>query len=100
VTTTTELLDALHKRDGAASCLDMVEEFCGQADAAKFAKWQPERDVCTRFLETAYRVVDVTTPHTTTAPQSPDPPDDDADTENRQESDATEPVVAEVVEKS
>ena len=61
VTTTTELLDALHDRLSDDGRLGRVAEFSEQADWAKFAKWLPDREICDRFLETAYRVVDETT---------------------------------------
>jgi len=62
VTTTSELLDALRRRLGNNGQIGLVAQFSEEADLAKFAKWRPDRQVCDHFLETAYRVIDETTP--------------------------------------
>jgi len=62
VTTTSELLDELRERMNDATEIAQVAEFSDEADMAKFAKWQPDRLVCDHFLETAYRVIEETTP--------------------------------------
>jgi hypothetical protein len=62
VTTTSEMIEALRDRLSDSGHLALVAEFSEEADWAKFAKWQPDRGVCDHFLETAYRLVDETTP--------------------------------------
>jgi len=62
VTTTSELIEALREPLHDSGHLGLVAEFSEEADLAKFAKWQPERLVCDHFLETAYRLIDETTP--------------------------------------
>lgn len=62
VTTTSELLNELHERLHDDGHIGLVAEFSEEADLAKFAKWRPDRQVCDRFLETAYRLIDETTP--------------------------------------
>ena len=62
VTTTSELMAALHDPLADDGRLARVAEFSDEADLAKFAKWQPDREVCERFLDAAYRVIEETTP--------------------------------------
>ena len=62
VTTTSELLDELRQRLGGNGHVGLVADFSEEADLAKFAKWRPDRPICDHFLETAYRVIDETTP--------------------------------------
>jgi len=62
VTTTSELLAELRAHTADERCIALVEDFSEQADLAKFAKWKPDRAICERFLETAYRIIDETTP--------------------------------------
>lgn len=66
VTTTSELLESLRDPLSDDGRLELVAEFSGEADMAKFARWKPDTHVCGRFLETAYRVIDETTPRSTT----------------------------------
>jgi len=62
-TTTSELIEALREPLASDGRLQRVEEFSNEADLAKFARWRPDRAVCAHFLQTAYRVIDETTPH-------------------------------------
>ncbi|MCX8037868.1 MAG: BatD family protein [Candidatus Sumerlaeia bacterium] len=61
-TTTSELIEALREPLSNDGRLALVSEFSEEADLAKFAKWRPDRAVCEHFLQTAYRVIEETTP--------------------------------------
>ena len=63
-TTTSELLEALRGPLSEDGRLKLVAAFSDDADLAKFARWQPDRLVCDRFLDTAHRVIDETTEKT------------------------------------
>lgn len=80
-TTTSELIEALRGPLSEDGRLDLVAEFSEEADMAKFARWQPDHDICDQFLRTAHRVIDETSPPPLTGPEEEEAEDEGADEE-------------------